>query len=203
MSRLWTAVAGSTLARFLLVGGVSYVVNQVLLSVLYEGAFVSLPRGDGTLAGAFDLALFLASVIALEVSILVRFVLNDQWTFAGRHAKSLAARFYQSNFTSFGSPLISLAAVNILTPYFGVNYLIANSLGILLGLAWNWFWSVRLVWPTAQTPPRSAAGGKWGSEAAGVARWMREPTSFSNAALMRSAYPGLSIHTRSQEDEGP
>jgi putative flippase GtrA len=159
MSRLCAAVTGSTLCRFLLVGGVSYIVNQVLLSALYDGAFASLPRGDGTLAGPFDLALFLASLIALEVSILVRFALNDRWTFADRHAKSLPARFYQSNFTSFGSPLISLAAVNILTPYFGVNYLIANSIGILLGLAWNWFWSVRLVWPSERAPARSSTRG--------------------------------------------
>ena len=148
MQRLRAAVASSTLVRFLIVGGISYVVNQVLLIVLYDHAFASLPRGEENLAGAFDLPLLLASTIALELSILIRFALNDRWTFRDRHTKPLAARFYQSNFTSFGSPLICLATVNILTPYFGVSYLISNSLGILLGLAWNWFWSIRLVWAT-------------------------------------------------------
>jgi putative flippase GtrA len=162
MWRVPAAVARSTLARFLLVGGVSYVVNQVLLIALYDGAFASLPRGEERLAGTFDLPLLLASIIALEVSILVRFFLNDRWTFRDRHGKSLAARFYQSNFTSFGSPLISLAAVNVLTPQFGVNYLISNSLGILLGLAWNWFWSIRLVWATNRTPPERNTTTKWG-----------------------------------------
>jgi putative flippase GtrA len=140
----------------------------VLLIALYDGAFASLPRGEGGLANAVDLPLLLASIIALEVSIIVRFALNDWWTFRDRRTKPLAARFYQSNFTSFGSPLISLATVNILTPYFGVSYLISNSLGILLGLAWNWFWSTRLVWATGQTPPRSTAREKWGSQTAGV-----------------------------------
>jgi putative flippase GtrA len=168
MRRLRAAIARSTLARFLVAGGVSYVVNQVLLFVLYEHAFASLARGEQGLANAFDLPLLLASTIALEVSIIVRFVLNDRWTFRDRRAKPLAARFYQSNFTSFGAPLICLATVNILTPYFGVSYLISNSLGILLGLAWNWVWSTRLVWATGRTPPRSAAGGKWGTETAGV-----------------------------------
>jgi putative flippase GtrA len=161
-------MARSTLARFLVVGGVSYVVNQVLLFVLYDGAFASLPRGEEGLANAFDLPLLLASIIALEVSILVRFALNDRWTFPDRHTKPLAARFYQSNFTSFGSPLISLATVNILTPYFGVSYLISNSLGILLGLAWNWFWSTRLVWSIGRTPPQSTTRGNWASQTAGV-----------------------------------
>lgn len=162
------AIARSTLARFLVVGGVSYVVNQVLLMVLYDGAFASLPRGEEGLGNAFDLPLLLASIIALEVSILVRFALNDRWTFRDRRTKSFAVRFYQSNFTSFGAPLICLAAVNILTPYFGVSYLISNSLGILLGLAWNWFWSIRLVWATGRTPPRSTVREKWGSQTVGV-----------------------------------
>jgi dolichol-phosphate mannosyltransferase len=168
MQRLRAAIASSTLARFLVVGGVSYVVNQVLLLALYDGAFASLPRGGEGLAGAFDLSLLLASIIALEVSILIRFALNDWWTFRDRRTKSLATRFYQSNFTSFGAPLICLAAVNILTPYFGVGYLISNSLGILLGLAWNWFWSTRLVWATDRTPPRSTTRRNWGSQTAGV-----------------------------------
>jgi len=168
MRRLRAAIASSTLARFLAVGGVSYVVNQVLLFALYDGAFASLPRGGESLASAFDLPLLLASIIALEVSILVRFALNDRWTFRDRHTKSFAARFYQSNFTSFGAPLICLAAVNILTPYFGVGYLVSNSLGILLGLAWNWFWSTRLVWATGRMPPRSMAREKWGRQTAGA-----------------------------------
>ena len=168
MRRLRAAMAHSTLVRFLIVGGISYVVNQVLLLMLYDGAFASLPSSEDGLANAFDLPLLLASIIALEISILVRFVLNDWWTFRDRHAKSLAVRFHQSNFTSFGAPLICLAAVNILTPYFGVSYLISNSLGILLGLAWNWFWSTRLVWATGQTPPQSSTRGKWTTQTAGV-----------------------------------
>jgi putative flippase GtrA len=130
--------------RFLLVGGISYVVNQALLVVLYDGALASMSRGN-----AFDAPLLLASVVALEISILVRFALNDVWTFRDRRGKSFIARFYQSNFTSFGGPVISLAAVNILTPLLGISYLIANSVGILLGLVWNWFWSIRLIWAEA------------------------------------------------------
>jgi putative flippase GtrA len=76
----------------------------------------------------------------------VRFALNDRWTFQDRRNGSLTARFYQHNFGSLGSPIICLAAVNILTPFLGLSYLIANSVGILLGLVWNWFWSIRVVW---------------------------------------------------------
>jgi len=150
---------------------VSYVVNQALLIALYDGAFASLPRGGPGLAGALDWPLLLASTIALEVSIVVRFALNDLWTFRDRRTKSLAARFYQSNVASFGSPLICLAAVNVLTPLFGVSYLLSNSLGILLGLAWNWFWSTRLVWVAERRAPRTVAWGEVGrSDGRGGAR---------------------------------
>jgi putative flippase GtrA len=189
MQRLRAAIARSTLARFLVAGGISYVVNQVLLVVLYDGAFASLPRGGGSLANAVDLPLLLASIIALEVSIIVRFVLNDWWTFRDRHTKPLAARFYQSNFTSFGSPLISLATVNILTPYFGVSYLISNSLGILLGLAWNWLWSTRLVWATGRTPPRSTTRGQRASQTGGVLPARLPPKTSPHAMLAPSSLP--------------
>ena len=46
--------------------------------------------------------------------------------------------------------MISLLTVNILTPVFGINYLVSNSVGVMLGLAWNWGWSVRVVWRPAE-----------------------------------------------------
>jgi putative flippase GtrA len=137
----------STLARFLVVGGISYLVNQALLVAFYDGALASLSRSG------FNGPLLLSSAAALELSIIVRFLLNDVWTFRDRRAKSFATRFYQSNFTSFGSPLICLATVNLLTPLFGIDYLVSNSIGILLGLAWNWFCSVRYVWISQKPVP--------------------------------------------------
>jgi putative flippase GtrA len=82
----------------------------------------------------------------------VRFGLNDRWTFRSRCGRPLWQRFYSSNLSSFGSPLIALACVNLMTPALGVSYLIANSIGIALGLGWNWLCSNRLVWAETRTP---------------------------------------------------
>jgi len=145
-----------TLVRFLAVGLVSYVVNQAALYALYD----RLLRGfDATIAtpfGSIGGRLLVASIVALEVSILVRFVLNDCWTFAEHREAPLLRRFYRFNAGSLASPVFALAAVNVLTPVVGVSYLLANSLGIVVGLAWNWVCSNRLVWrvaQTANTPP--------------------------------------------------
>ena len=83
----WQGLLRSTLLRFLVVGGVSYIVNQTLLFALYEGAqkrFAAL--------GSVNTGLLLASVMALEASMLVRFALNDRWTFGARHAKPFRQR---------------------------------------------------------------------------------------------------------------
>jgi putative flippase GtrA len=134
------------LGKFLVVGGIAFIVNQAVLALLYEYGLRWMSRQVSTPLGDFNLALFTASVVAVEVAIIARFLLNDAWTFRDRRDRPFWQRFIQSNLGSFGSPLISLATVNILTPVFGISYLIANAIGIMLGLAWNWGWSSRVVW---------------------------------------------------------
>ena len=139
------ALRRSTVARFLAVGGLSYAVNQAALFLLYAVAF-----GGGvstrTPYGRFDVALLVASVTALQISIIVRFLLNDRWTFRARPRKPLGRGFAESAAGSWMAALIALAAVNLLTPAFGWSYLVTNSIGVALGLAWNWRWSDRVVW---------------------------------------------------------
>ena len=156
MATLKSAMSAE-LAKFLVVGGVSFVVNQLALALFYEHILDFLSRGVSTPLGDFDLQLFVASVVAVEVSIIARFLLNDAWTFRHRRDKPLRQRFVESNLGSFGSPVISLACVNILTPLFGMPYLFANAIGVGLGLAWNWGWSSRVVWKRTVTDPGDTA----------------------------------------------
>jgi len=64
----------------------------------------------------------------------------------GYLVNQLHLRFAQFNTASFGSPIISTATLNVLTPHFGINYLAANSIGIGLGVTWNWLWNTRFIW---------------------------------------------------------
>jgi putative flippase GtrA len=142
-------IFSSTLSRFLVAGGISFACNQVLLFVLYEGVF-----GDWRPVGWFhhlDAGLLLSSAIAVELSILVRFLINDAWTFRAFRSKSYRRRLAESNVSSLASPAISLACINVLTPLLGVSYLIANALGVFIGLVWNWVWSTGYVWRREMT----------------------------------------------------
>jgi len=138
--------------KFLFAGGVSYVVNQIALVALYEYAFSGVTHSWGTVIGGVNLALLISSAIAVEIAIVARFAINDGWTFRHRRDKSFRRRFVQSNFGSLWSPVISLACVNILTPAFGIDYLISNSIGVALGMTWNWIWSSKVVWRDNGTP---------------------------------------------------
>jgi putative flippase GtrA len=143
----------ATFIKFLIVGGVGYLVNQFMLFLLYDSPLSSILPAKGT---DFDLIFFthpdirllIASAIAVEASIVSNFFWHERWTFHDRDRRtSLPIRLGTFNFTSIGSPLISVATVNILAPNFGVNPYIANTIGIGLGTAWNWTWNSRVIWP--------------------------------------------------------
>lgn len=139
----WTS---SQLAKFLIAGAVSYVVNQIALFLLYEIVFADMRHSADTIIGGINPALLVSSIIAVEIAIIARFIINDAWTFRDRRDAPFVRRFVTSNVSSFGSPLISILVVNILTPVFGVNYLVANTIGIALGFSWNYIWSTKVVW---------------------------------------------------------
>ena len=138
--------------KFLIAGGISYIVHAVSLGVLYEFVFAGVDGALDTPFGELTLRLFLASAVAVEIAIIARFLLNDSWTFRDRRDKSFRRRFVQSNVTSLASPLLSVVCVNLLTPLLGGSYQVANAIGVLLGLAWDWTWSSRVVWRRPDAP---------------------------------------------------
>jgi len=122
-SRLRAGSIGRIL-RFGVVGLSGVVVNQGLLMLLH---------------GAAGAPLLLSSIIAIEISILTNFLLNHTWTWRvplrepgllrraiQYHAAAVLAAFA-------GNVIVLMAAVEL----FGVDYRIANLLGIAVGTAIN------------------------------------------------------------------
>lgn len=145
-----------TFAKFVIVGAIGYLVNQFSLFLLYDSPLSGLLPAKGTsisllLATHPDVRLLIASAVALEVAIMSNFFWHERWTFKDR-AKNRPPllRFLSFNSTSFGSPLIAFATINVLTPVFGLSPYISNTIGIGLGAAWNWTMNSLVIWPRAR-----------------------------------------------------
>ncbi|HVP95686.1 glycosyltransferase family 2 protein [Methanoregula sp.] len=122
------------LFRFGIVGLSGIVVNEGVLIYLKGYAHVILP---------------VASLIAIELSILSNFVLNDTWTFKTEQQHALPhwwQRLLSFQIVSLGGAGINFVILNALAVYFGVDYRIANILGILVAFAWNFWVNRRVTW---------------------------------------------------------
>ena len=91
------------------------------------------------------------------MAILSNFFWHSRWTFSGQPKRPFYLQLLRFNVASLGSPAISLLMTNTLTPFFGIHYLIANSVGILLGLLWNWLWASQVIWRRQKQGSEGAA----------------------------------------------
>jgi len=102
--------------KFGLVGIVGFVINQGLLMLL---------------VGRAGLATWLGGAIAIELSIIGNWFVNDSWTWRDRRSDCRFKRAMKYNvsagFTAFG---INYPILLILSGHFGVNYAIANIIGV-------------------------------------------------------------------------
>ena len=145
----------TTFIKFVIVGGIGYLVNQFTLLLVYDSPlFGFLPAKDTDFDFILfthpDIRLFIASVIAVEAAVVSNFNWHERWTFRHRERRApTIIRFLRFNLTSIGSPLIAVATVNTLTPMFDMSPYIANTIGIGLGTTWNWAWNTLVIWPRA------------------------------------------------------
>ncbi len=163
-SLLHRMAVSPTVIKFVIVGGIGYLVNQFILFLLYDSPLATvLPAKGSHLNLIFvthsDARLFIASAVALEAAILSNFLWHENWTFRHRDRRRwLPLRFLTFNGTSFGSPVISFATINILTPTFGISPYIANTIGICVGASWNWTMNSMFIWPRASGEQAEAGG---------------------------------------------
>jgi dolichol-phosphate mannosyltransferase len=113
---------------FALVGMTGIAVNMVVLSIM---------KNYLSLAGA--------SFIAIELAIISNFILNDGWTFKEINIETWFYRMVLYNCVCVGGMVINIVTLALLTT-FGMWYVIANLIGILLGFAWNFIGNRRTTW---------------------------------------------------------
>jgi len=122
------------LIRFSIVGVIGAVINTILLWLFTD------------LAGIYYLY---SSAIAIEIGILLQFLLNDRWTFKEkktRGVKQFIVRILKSNLWRSGGLVINIGVLYLLTEYLDVYYLISNIFGILCAFLWNYLLESRLTW---------------------------------------------------------
>ena len=155
----------TTVIKFLIVGGIGFLINQFFLFLLYDTTVFGFLPAKGSDANLVlfehtDIRLLIASVIAVEIAIVAQFNFHDRWTF--RHRKrdgNVFKRFFKFNISSIVSPIIIVVTVNVLTPMLRdgtddqstIGVLapyIASTVGVLLGFIWNWTFTSVVIWPT-------------------------------------------------------
>lgn len=154
----------TTLVKFVIVGGIGFLINQFVLFLFYDAPVVwFLPdkhtATDLLLFKHTDVRLLIASVVAVEVAIVCQFNFHDRWTFRNRNREgNIVRRFLKFNLASIVSPVITVIAVNVLTPVMrdaaGEDSLIghvapylSNTVGVAMGFIWNYTLNSLVIWP--------------------------------------------------------
>ncbi len=119
----------SRVGRFLLVGALGVIVNTGTLILFHQEA---------------RLPLIFASTLAFELAIASNFIWNNRWTFGTRELS--LRRFACFNLVSLGGLAITSVTLWTLVTELGLNYLVANLVGIGLATSWNLAGSFRWIW---------------------------------------------------------
>lgn len=144
-------------AKFLMVGAMAFVVNQIALYLLYDASlFGFLPGKDTAVDLVFvthpNARLLIASPLSVEAAILFKFVWSERWIFRDRRVEgALWARMMHFNLSAASSAVLTVTVANVLTPVFGITPYVSTAVGVLCGFMLNWVWSARLVWPDRST----------------------------------------------------
>ncbi|HLZ10324.1 MAG TPA: GtrA family protein [Chloroflexota bacterium] len=128
MSQLLQRVNGRFL-RFGVVGCIGTGLNVLILRILY---------------GELHLLLPLASAIAVEMTIITNFLLNNRWTFGERSISP--TRLARYNLAALGGLIITTTILTFLTTSVGVPYIAADLVGIAAATAWNFATSILWTW---------------------------------------------------------
>jgi dolichol-phosphate mannosyltransferase len=124
------------ICNFALVGLSGTAVNLVTLTILLR--FLHL---ESTVADA----------LAIEVSILSNYLLNNRYTFKNTEADDRTLRETwlgagKFNLAAISGAVVSLAIFTVLFKFAHINYVFADLLAIGLSMSWNYWMSVKFVW---------------------------------------------------------
>lgn len=122
---------GQRFQKFIVVGLIGLAVNQVAL---------------WGLVGQSEFGLAVASPIAILLSMVVTFLLNEAWTWHDRGRGRIGTRALLYGTINSGGLLINAGLLLFLEREFGVHYLIANLVGAGVAAIWNFALNHVITW---------------------------------------------------------
>lgn len=129
VARLTGRVDLTRVVRFGAVGLTGVAINLLIVQLLY---------------GQLHWAAFLASAIAVEVSVVNNFFWNNRWTFAQTTISPI--RFVRFNLASLGGLVITSVVFAALVQWLAVHYILADLIAIGAATSWNFAASVFWTW---------------------------------------------------------
>ncbi len=127
--RAW--VLAQRFRKFLTVGAVGLVVNQASLAFLHD---------------VVGVAVVMASPVAILLSMLVTFTLNEHWTWHDRGTGRVMSRAMTYLPINLGGLLINWGVLYYLNEEHGVHYLAANLIGAGIAAIWNFCLNHAITW---------------------------------------------------------
>jgi len=101
-----------------------------------------------------------ASPLAIEISILTNFFLNNAWTFRKRDTRiGFGGRILRYHLVTAVAGLVNYLTLLLLANVFGMHDMIANLIGILLGTFINFFLNSMWTWRVSGTAESPAGEG--------------------------------------------
>ncbi len=120
--------------RWVFLGGTAALVELALLKGFYEGLLWPLP---------------VATAVAAEVLIIVKFLVADRWVFG--HAWPTSNRLVRYHGASAGALIAYWVVINVLSTLLGLPYVAAFVIGTGAAFVWSllsnflWVWDARIA----------------------------------------------------------
>jgi dolichol-phosphate mannosyltransferase len=127
--RVW--VLAQRFRRFLIVGAAGLVVNQASLAFLHD---------------IVGIAVVMASPVAILLSMMVTFMLNEHWTWHDRGTGRVVSRAMTYVPINLGGLLINWGILYYLVEEHAVHYLAANLIGAGVAAIWNFLLNHAITW---------------------------------------------------------
>lgn len=118
--------------RFCLVGALGFVINYLILTLLYK---------------LLGIPVFIAQLVAAEIALFSNFLLHHNWTYKGHGVqKGIGQLLIQFHASSWVAIVGTAGIISFCVDYLHLHYFPALVIASVLALGWNFLWSKYVIW---------------------------------------------------------